>query len=150
MSRDTLPHAFLSTRQRSTIHFLWVCGLLTTLAQPMLAHGTDLPHMCNADNTQVSGSTSGSQTEPADCYEFGAAMGELGWNWRKKMPSQVRWIMRKDALELCGQTQTEFGRKVVSPVPGGCVFLAPTACTIVTPGPISPASIGNAVRDCVP
>jgi hypothetical protein len=120
------------------------------LTQPALANDADLPHMCSVDTTQAPDSPAGNAAEPADCFEFGASVGELGWNWRKKLPSHVRWVMRKDAPELCGLGQTEFGQKVDSPVPGGCVFLAPAACTIVSTGPISPASIGNAVRDCVP
>lgn len=145
----------LLTRHLAKRGVLWLCGALLSLAQPVLAqpalaHGSDLPHMCSVDTTREPSSPSGKPTEPADCYEFGASVGELGWNWRKKLPSHVRWVMRKDAPTLCEQAQTEFGKKVDSPVPAGCVFLAPAACTIVTAGPISPASVGNAVRDCVP
>lgn len=133
-------------------------GLLLTLALTVNAHASDLPRLCSVDNTQgpdqpaVSSSSAPTDnpTEPTDCYEFGASVGEMGWDWRKKLPGHVRWVKRKDAPELCAQVQTVFGQKVDSPVPSGCVFLAPAACTIVTSGPISPASIGNAVRDCVP
>jgi hypothetical protein len=150
MSLDTRRRPFLSTCHVSKNHYLWLWCLLPALALPAQAHDADIPHMCSIDTTQVPGSPVSSPTEPTDCYEFGAAVGELGWSWRKKLPSHVRWVMRKDAPELCGQAQTEFGQKMDSPVPGGCVFLAPTACTIVSTGHISPASIGNAVRDCVP
>jgi hypothetical protein len=142
--------AFLADRQVSPKVLLWLCGALLAAAQTAQARGADLPHMCSVDTSQDPGATTGNPSEPADCYEFGASVGELGWKWRKNMPSHVRWVMRKDASALCGQAQTEFGQKVESPVPSGCVFLAPAACTIVTTGPISPASIGNAVRDCVP
>lgn len=149
MSHDTLRRPFLSTRHPSKTRFfgLWrLSWLVLALAQPALADDADLPHLCSDDTTQLRSNPS----NPADCYEFGAAVGELGWNWRKKLPSHVRWVVRKDAPALCGQAQTEFGQKVDSPVPGGCVFLTPTTCTIVSTGPISSASIGNAVRDCVP
>ena len=125
-------------------------GLLLTLTEPARANGPDLPQMCSVETHPPKGSTAGQASEITDCYEFGAAVGELGWGWRKKLPSHVRWVMRKDALTLCGQSQTVWGQKVEVLVPDGCIFLAPTACTIVTQGPISPASIGNAVRDCVP
>lgn len=155
MSRNNLCCPLLLTRHLAKIGVLWMCGALLAmapyaLAQPALTHASDLPHMCSVDTKQEPSSPSGKPTEPADCYEFGASVGELGWNWRKKLPSHVHWVMRKDAPAFCGQAQTEFGQKVDSPVPGGCVFLAPAACTIVTAGPISPASIGNAVRNCVP
>jgi len=155
MSLNALCRPILPTRHLAKNGVLWLCGALLALAQPALAQpalaqGSDLPHMCSVDTTQEPSSPSGKPTEPTDCYEFGASVGELGWNWRKKLPDHVRWVMRKDAPTLCGQAQTEFGKKVDSPVPGGCVFLAPAACTIVSTGHISPASIGNAVRDCVP
>lgn len=153
MWRDTLLRPVRATGRRKAGRLWCLCGLLAValaLAHPAWANGSDLPHMCSVDTTQEPGSPSGKPAEAADCYEFGASVGELGWNWRKKLPSHVRWVMRKDAPTLCEQAQTEFGKKVNSPVPGGCVFLAPAACTIVTAGPISPASVGNAVRDCVP
>jgi hypothetical protein len=150
MSLNALCRSILPTRHLAKNGVLWLCGALLALTQPALAQGSDLPHMCSVDTTQEPSSPSGKPTEPTDCYEFGASVGELGWNWRKKLPDHVRWVMRKDAPTLCGQAQTEFGKKVDSPVPGGCVFLAPAACTIVSTGHISPASIGNAVRDCVP
>ena len=153
MWRDTLLSPVGATGRRRVGSLWFLCGLLAlalALAQPAWADGSDLPHMCSVDTTQEPGSQTGKPAEPTDCFEFGASVGELGWNWRKKLPSHVRWVMRKDAPTLCGQAQTEFGQKVDSPVPGGCVFLAPAACTIVTAGPISPASVGNAVRECVP
>ena len=125
MWRDTLLRPVWATG-RSRAGRLWcLCGLLLALTEPAWANGSDLPHMCSLDTPQVPDSPAGRPTEPTDCYEFGAAVGELGWSWRKKLPSHVRWVMRKDAPTLCGQAQTEFGKKVDSPVPGGCVFLAP-------------------------
>ena len=150
MLHKTMSSPFISIRHLCINSHWWLCAALLAATQTVLASGSDLPQMCSVDTRLVPDPTTGSPTEAADCYEFGASVGELGWNWRKKMPSHVRWVMRKDASSLCGQAQTELGHKVDSPVPGGCVFLAPTACTIVTTGPISPASIGNAVRDCVP
>lgn len=150
MWRDTLHRSILPMRCRITSPLICLCALLLALAQPAWANGSDLPQMCSVETQQSPGSSPGKPSESADCYEFGASVGELGWNWRKKLPSHVRWVMRKDAPTLCGQTQTEFGQKVDSRLPEGCVFLAPTSCTIVSQGPISPASIGNAVRDCVP
>lgn len=137
-------------RCRLTSPLMCLCALLLALAQPVWANGSDLPPMCSVETQQPPGSSPGKPSESADCYEFGASVGELGWNWRKKLPSHVRWVMRKDASTLCGKAQTAFGQKVDSRLPEGCVFLAPASCTIVTQGPISPASIGNAVRDCVP
>jgi hypothetical protein len=88
--------------------------------------------------------------QPQDCYEFGAAVGELGLGWRKKLPKHVHWLSRKDAARLCEQITTQFGQKVDSTVPGGCVFIKTDACTIISDGPIASASIGNAVRSCAP
>jgi len=107
----------------------------------------EMPPMCQADKGAPN-PQGAERTE--DCYEFGAAVGELGLGWRQKLPDQVRWLSRKDADTLCKQTQSELGQQVDGQVPGGCVFLAPNACTIVTAGHISPASLGNAVRHCVP
>lgn len=150
MSRDNLLRPVGAKGQRTAGRLACLCGLLLAMTLPARAEDFELPHMCSVDTTQTPNRPSGPSSEPADCYEFGASVGELGWNWRKKLPSHVRWVMRKDAATLCGQAQTQYGQKVDSPVPSGCVFLAPAACTIVTEGPISPASIGNAVRDCVP
>ena len=150
MWRDTLYKPCLSMCFRLASPLLCLCTLLLALAQPAWANGSDMPQMCSIETQQSPGGSPGKPSESADCYEFGASVGELGWNWRKKLPSHVRWVMRKDAPSLCGQTQTTFGQKIEARVPEGCIFLAPAACTIVTQGPISPASIGNAVRDCVP
>lgn len=150
MWRDTLHRPCLSRDQHAQSPLLCLCALLLALSASVRANGTDLPQMCSVENTPTPGNPATKPSESADCYEFGASVGELGWNWRKKLPSHVRWVMRKDAPMLCGQAQSEFGKKVQARVPEGCVFLAPVSCTIVTQGPISPASIGNAVRDCVP
>ncbi|MFM7002241.1 MAG: hypothetical protein ACKOXU_14475 [Limnohabitans sp.] len=88
--------------------------------------------------------------EPEDCIEFGAAVGELGLGWRQKLPSHVRWLSRKDAVNLCQQTETEWGQKVGPPLAAGCVFLAPEACTVITEGYIAPALLSNAIRHCAP
>ncbi len=123
---------------------LWACALvghLSLAAMPLADADEPLPPLCT-DSAPAS--------EATDCIELGAAVGELGWSWRQKIPPHVRWLPRKDADALCQQTQTTWGQKVDSAIPGGCVFVAPGACTIVTSGPVSPASIGNAVRDCVP
>jgi hypothetical protein len=132
-----------------------LCGLLFGLlctASPLFAQmpEEEVPlKPCRVDTTAPGQGSPRDADEPADCYEFGASVGELGWHWRKNLPNQVRWLTRKDAARLCAQAQTEFGQKVNSPVAGGCVFLAPSACTIVTNGPVSPTAIGNAVRYCV-
>ena len=122
---------------------------LTSLL-PGMANDLELANKCNVDTPAPYQALAGETQDGSDCYEFGAAVGELGLNWRNKLPSRVRWLNRKDAASLCQQAETAFGQKVDSPLPGGCVFLAPDACTIVTDGPISPASIGNAVRYCAP
>lgn len=85
-----------------------------------------------------------------DCVEFGAAVGNLGLDWRQKLPAKVRWITRKDAKALCGQKSSEWGQRVGSPLAQGCVFLTPKECTILTTGYISHATLGNAVRACSP
>lgn len=135
----------MNTR-KSWRHMLWACALvgpLSLVAMPLADASIDepLPPLCN-DSTPTS--------EETDCIEFGAAVGELGWGWRQKIPPHVRWLPRKDAETLCQQSHSTWGQKVDSDIPGGCVFLAPGTCTIVTSGPVSPASIGHAVRDCVP
>lgn len=82
--------------------------------------------------------------------ECGAEVGNLGLEWRQKLPAKVRWITRKDAKALCGQKSSEWGQRVGSPLAQGCVFLTPQACTILTNGYISHATLGNAVRACSP
>lgn len=121
------------------------CSALPLAAQPQPEPPFTQCRVQNSPQGQVSTSP---PDEAEGCDEFGAAVGELGLEWRKKLPSQVRWINRKDAANLCAQAQSELGHKVDGSVPGGCVFLAPQACTIVTNGPVSPATLGNAVRHC--
>lgn len=151
MWNETLtPPAAVHRLPTATVHFLGLCGLLVALHQPARANDPALPQLCNVESDRSEDSPADRSGDSPDCFEFGAAVGELGWSWRKKLPSHVRWVMRKDALTLCEQAKSEFGQKLASQIPEGCIFLAPSACTIVTPGPISPASIGNAVRDCVP
>lgn len=106
----------------------------------------DMPPMCKS----VSAAPKEGVELNEDCFEFGAAVGELGLGWRQKLPGQVRWLNRKDADSLCQQAESELGKQVDGRVPDGCVFLTPHACTIVTAGQISPAVLGNAVRHCVP
>ncbi|PUE07661.1 hypothetical protein B9Z33_11825 [Limnohabitans sp. T6-20] len=111
------------------------------------AADSDLPVQCNI-------STIKGQKAPAeaieDCVEFGAAVGELGLDWRQKLPAKVRWVTRKDAKTLCTQKTSEWGQRVGSPLAQGCVFLAPKECTILTDSYISHATLGNAVRACSP
>lgn len=108
---------------------------------------TELPVQCNI-------STIKGQKAPAetieDCVEFGAAVGELGLDWRQKLPAKVHWVTRKDAKALCGQKTSEWGQRMDSALTQGCVFLTPKACTILTVSYISHATLGNAVRACSP
>ena len=147
------PESTTETRQRQCWRIFLtgalLCAVLMSTCTQTWAEEFELPPMCSIDNTQDTPTADGSMA-PDDCYEFGASVGELGWSWRRKLPSHVRWVTRKDAQELCAQTSTEFGQKVAGLSSGACVFLAPAACTIVSSGPISSAAIGNAVRDCVP
>lgn len=109
-----------------------------------------MPPLCTAQTTPE-GQISTLATENADdCIEFGAAVGELGLNWRQKLPDNVRWVTRKDASAVCTQNQNDMGQKVGSLPAHGCIFLTPKICTIVTSGYISHAMLGNAVRDCAP
>ena len=126
---------------------LLLCGPHATwAAPPNLAEELTLPKMCDIDTSAPE-----PRAAPAeDCFEFGASVGELGLNWRKKLPQHVRWLARTDALSLCQLAQSELGKLVDSRVPDGCVFLAPAVCTIVTAGHIAPVSLSNAVRYCVP
>jgi hypothetical protein len=125
---------------------IWICcSALPLAAQPQ----PEPPFtQCRVQNSPPGQLSTSPPDEAADCDEFGAAMGELGLEWRQKLPSQVRWVKRKDAATLCTQAHSDLGQKVGSSVPGGCVFLTPQACTIVTHGPVSPATLGNAVRHC--
>ena len=125
------------------------CGLGLTTPPQALAEEA-LPPLCPVGTARAETGATDRPAELTDCIDTGAAIGELGLNWRQKLPPLVRWLPRKDAGSLCSQAQTEFGQKVSSTVPGGCVFLAPGSCTIVTANAVSPTAIGNAVRDCVP
>lgn len=123
--------------------------VLTILAWGLPTQANDeLPRMCNPGLTAAQATNLSRESD--DCFDTGAAVGEMGLSWRKKLPEHVNWLVRKDAAELCHQTATEFGQRVDSSVPGGCVFLTTDRCTIVAAGTISAASIGNAVRNCVP
>lgn len=89
------------------------------------------------------------QQDP-DCFEFGAAVGTLGLGWRQQLPAKVRWLMRRDASELCQQARNEFGERASVTLRDGCIFISAQACTIVTLRPSAPAELGNAVRNCQP
>lgn len=125
-----------------------LCSLV--LMVDAYAIDTDLPNLCTIELPDANKLSPENAQESRDCYEFGAAVGELGWGWRKKLPKHVHWLNRKDAAQLCQQFTTQFGQRMESTVPGGCVFWRADACTIVSDGPIASASIGNAVRSCAP
>ncbi len=111
---------------------------------PSHASETDLPVQCNIST--ISDVKAPEVTE--DCVEFGAAVGELGLDWRQKLPAKVRWLTRKDAQAQCDQKTSEWGQRVGKPLAQGCVFLSDNECTILTSSYISHATLGNAVRDC--
>lgn len=116
--------------------------------QPSLqAAENDIPVQCNINTIK-------GQKVPTeaieDCVEFGAAVGELGLEWRQKLPPKVRWVTRKDAKTICSQKTSEWGQRVGSLMAQGCVFLTPKECTILTSSYISHATLGNAVRACSP
>lgn len=108
---------------------------------------TDIPVQCNINT--IKGPKVPSEAIE-DCAEFGAAVGELGLEWRQKLPPKVRWVTRKDAKAVCNQKTSEWGQRVGSLMAQGCVFLTPKECTILTTGYISHAALGNAVRACSP
>ena len=108
---------------------------------------TDIPVQCNINT--IKGPKVPSEAIE-DCAEFGAAVGELGLEWRQKLPPKVRWVTRKDAKVVCNQKTSEWGQRVGSLMAQGCVFLTPKECTILTTGYISHAALGNAVRACSP
>ena len=141
-----LPRLSVARFSLGVLVLLW--GL--TLGLDAQATDNDLPHLCAVESHTPHTADSEKVQNALDCDDFGAAVGELGLGWRKKLPSRVDWLNRQDAAQLCQQITTQFGQKVDGTVPGGCVFLKADACTIVTAGPISPASIGNAVRSCAP
>jgi hypothetical protein len=123
------------------------CWLALTSHTQVHATEADLPILCNV---QTAPDTTAPVEATDNCVEFGAAVGELGLEWRQKLPDNVRWIIRKDALALCSQTQSEWGQKAGNTMDHGCVFRSPKACTIVTASYISHATLGNAVRTCAP
>jgi hypothetical protein len=109
-----------------------------------------LPPICDIQTTPNGTISPSTPNEPKDCFEFGAAVGELSWGWRQKLPSQVRWLQRQDAANMCLQNQSELGQKVGPAVAGGCIFLSANACTVITPAYLPPALLSNAIRHCVP
>jgi hypothetical protein len=109
-----------------------------------------LPKICDIPTNPDVTPAASAQQEPEDCYEFGAAVGELSWGWRQKLPAQVRWLQRQDAATLCQQSQSDLGQKVGPAVSGGCIFLSANACTVITPAYLAPALLSNAIRHCVP
>jgi hypothetical protein len=126
------------------------CTQVAWSAPPNKTEEFVMPRMCHIDTTGPETGAARTTAPQEDCYEFGAALGELGLGWRQKLPQNVRWLSRKDAHSLCKLAQSELGKLVESRVTDGCVFLAPSVCTIVTAGHIAPASLSNAVRFCVP
>lgn len=143
--RLTRAHPLARTCRRLALGIGILCGLCwQTVLQ---ATETDVPIQCSIhtiENQKV-------PTEAIeDCIEFGAAVGELGLEWRQKLPPKVRWITRKDAKTICSQKTSEWGQRVGSPMDQGCVFLTPQDCTILTSSYISHATLGNAVRACSP
>ncbi len=124
-----------------------VCWVAVTTHTQVHAADSDLPILCNV---KTAPNTAAPVEAIDNCVEFGAAVGELGVDWRQKLPDNVRWLTRKDASALCSQTHTELGQKVGPPMDQGCVFLSPKVCTIVTVSYISHAMLGNAVRNCAP
>lgn len=132
--------------------FLLACATLLFgpgLVTPAKAADEDIPHLCNVAAASPEQQDQAAEAAPDNCSEFGAAVGELGLEWRKKLPDNVRWIVRKDALHVCDAQASDMGKKLNTPVPGGgCIFVAPQVCTIVTERYISHAALGNAVREC--
>lgn len=90
------------------------------------------------------------KAEADDCVEFGAAVGQLGLSWRQQLPGKVRWLMRRDATDLCQKNRSEFGERTSTLPKEGCIFVTEQACTIVTARAASHAELGNAVRSCQP
>ena len=122
-----------------------LCGLSWQTA--LQAAETDVPVQCNIQTIK-------GQKVPTeaieDCVEFGAAIGELGLEWRQKLPPKGRWVTRKNAKDICDQKTSEWGQRVGGLMAQGCVFLTPKECTILTSSYISHATLGNAVRACSP
>lgn len=153
MKPHHLPHSkkWPQLRKLSLALLLaWACTQAALADTPTGIDDLALPTLCSLDNSDPGANPKRPAEMPEDCFEFGASMGELGLKWRQKLPQHVRWLTRNDAPKLCTLTQTDLGQLMSSLVPGGCVFLAPNVCTIVTAGHISPASLSNAVRHCVP
>ena len=147
----TMTHAPLSLRPLAlSCALLLTCTPLVWAAPPNKTEEFVLPKMCSIDTANPETGAARTTAPQEDCYEFGAALGELGLGWRQKLPQNVRWLSRKDAHSLCKLAQSDLGKLVESQVTDGCVFLAPSVCTIVTAGHIAPASLSNAVRYCVP
>jgi hypothetical protein len=128
--------------------FVAVCSSL-----PSLAQADDLPQdpqQCPIILSKPNADAGTETLQDRDCVEMGGAIGEMGLSWRSKLPGQVQWLTRKDAAQLCKQTQSDWGQKVGKPIGDGCVFLSEKVCTIITTAYTASALIGNAVRDCTP
>lgn len=148
MSPDPICNHGRSPRpssRRSLIAGLSLVGFVFWFTESH-ANETDLPVQCNAST--IANAKAPDVTE--DCVEFGAAVGELGLDWRQKIPPKVRWLTRNDAHALCDQKTSEWGQRVGRLLAEGCVFLNQNECTILTFSYISHATLGNAVRNCSP
>jgi len=151
---------WFDTPTLSITHALRCCGLTlltwsslllgSAMATNAMAADADIPPVCSVITSDAGRQIQGPEDNPDNCIEFGAAVGELGLAWRKKLPDNVRWVVRKDASQVCDTDASDMGKKLNTPMPGGgCIYVAAQACTIVTDRYISPAALGNAVRECV-
>ena len=148
---ETMRAPRLAYRARTT--WLWLC-LLSPLSVLATAPTESL---CEYRNLEVDEQTGDVRfippvrTGPEDCSDNGAAQVELDPGWRQKLPGQVRWSQRSDALSLCQIKQSPWGQRMLQLPQQGCVFLqVQQACTIVTTQALSHAQLANAVRSCVP
>ncbi len=126
----------------------WLGGLLIALL-PAASPGKTLATPAGTDPVICDSQRPDDQQDP-DCFESGAAVGTLGLGWRQQLPAKVRWLMRRDASELCQQARNEFGERASAPLRNGCIFISAQSCTIITLRPAAPAELGNAVRNCQP
>lgn len=140
-----------SSRYSGLLVLTWVCLLLgpALATEAKAADDADIPPQCSVTTSDAGRQIQATDDTLDNCIEFGAAVGELGLEWRKKLPGNVRWVVRKDASQLCDAQASDMGKKLNTPVPGaGCIFVSPKVCTIVTDRYISHAALGNAVREC--
>lgn len=145
------------TRRRSVRPALWrtllAAGLfsgLLSLGLPLWAAAPAKMPLAAEDALVICDNQRPADSQDEDCVEFGAALGTLGLSWRQQLPGKVRWLMRRDAADLCQQTRSEFGDRASGSLKEGCVFVSGETCTIVTARVTSHAELGNAVRNCQP